>query len=194
MRIRTPASAAGLHVENRRAIVDTMTTPIMTTTTPMFAPRSRLSRLALCLLVPMLMVIAGCSGGPMKKPSISLTELRISELSRETLSLTISLKVDNPNPVELTLTDIRADLFLTDAPVGRAESIQPRVTLPASGSITLPMRLNVPIKTLPDALRKGLTSLAAGGGLPYRINGSVTTFNGLLDIPFGTTGNLGLRR
>jgi LEA14-like dessication related protein len=160
----------------------------------MFPARSPLSRLARYLLIPLLLAIAGCSGGALKKPSIALTELRISELSRETLGLTISLKVDNPNPVELTLTDIRADLFLTDAPVGKAESIQPRVTLPASGSITLPMRLQVPLKTLPDALRKSLTALAGGGGIPYRINGSVTTFNGLLDVPFSTTGNLGLRR
>jgi LEA14-like dessication related protein len=186
----TLANVTGLRVNDRRAIVDTMTTA---TPIPMFAARSRLSRLALGLLIPVLMVIAGCSS-PMKKPAISLTDLRISELSRETMVLTISLKVDNPNPVELTLTDVRADLFLTDAPVGKAESTQPRVTLPASGSITLPMRLNVPIKTLPDALRKSLTSLAGGGGLPYRINGSVTTFNGLLDIPFNAKGNLGLRR
>ena len=179
-----------MRADSRRGIVDTM----MNRSQP-----TRLSRLgdlpflAGFLLIVLSMLLIGCSSA-VKKPTITLADIRIAELTRDTLGLTVGLKVDNPNAVELTLGNIRADLFLADAPIGKAESMQSRVTLPPSGSITLPLRLNLELKTLPEAVRRGVINMAAGGGVPYRVNGSVTTLNGLLDIPFNHTGNLGFRR
>jgi len=182
--------AQRLHADSRRGIVDTMTN---SSQPDHDTGRVNLPFLAGFLLIALSMLLIGCSSA-VKKPTITLADIRIAEMTRDTLGLTVGLKVDNPNAVELTLSNIRADLFLADAPIGKAESMQSRVTLPPSGSVTLPLRLNLELKTLPEAVRRSVINMAAGGGVPYRVNGSVTTFNGLLDIPFNHTGSLGWRR
>ena len=138
------------------------------------------------------LAITGCAGGP-KKPTLEVAEVRVADIDRESVQLTVTLNVKNNNAVELSVSDIQATLFLADQNVGTAQAVQPRYTLPASGSVMLPLRVRVPIKTLPDALRKGALALI-NGGMPYKITGSVTTFNGLVTIPFEKSGDVAKRR
>lgn len=139
-------------------------------------------------------LLAACAGGgAMKKPVIDVTEVRIANFDRESAQLTVLLRVQNPNNIELNLTDINAKLFLSDQEVAQAEATQPKFTLPAMGSMTLPMRVTVPFKTLPEALKKSTVAMVSGG-LPYKLSGSVTTFNGLLTVPFEKTGEIAKRR
>lgn len=133
-------------------------------------------------------LIAGC-GTALKKPTVEVADARVASFDRDTAQFTITLKVNNPNSTELSISDIQAKFFLADEEVGTAEGAQPKYVLPANGSVMLPVRVNVTFKTLPDVLRKSLIALVSGG-LPYKITGSITTFNGLATIPFERKGNL----
>lgn len=133
-------------------------------------------------------LLAGC-GSALKKPTVEVADARVANFDRDTAQFTVTLKVDNPNSTELTISDIQAKFFLVDEEVGTAEGAQPKYILPASGSVMLPVRVNVTFKTLPDVLRKSLIALVSGG-LPYKISGSITTFNGLTTIPFERKGDL----
>jgi len=55
------------------------------------------------------------------------------------------------------------------------------------------MRVKLDFKTLPAAVSKSALALVSGG-LPYRLSGSVTTFNGLLTVPFEKSGDIAKRR
>lgn len=146
---------------------------------------------AVCLVA---VITAGCATpGGLKKPTMEVTEVRIAGFDRESMQLTVLMRVQNPNPVEISLTDIEAKLFVADQELAKAESTQAKVVLPASGSLLLPMRVTVPYKTLPDALQKSIVKIVAGG-MPYKIVGSVTTFNGLVTVPFEKTGEIAKRR
>ncbi|WVN41169.1 LEA type 2 family protein [beta proteobacterium MWH-UniP1] len=133
-------------------------------------------------------LLAGC-GSALKKPTVEVADARVANFDRDTAQFTVTLKVDNPNSTELTISDIQAKFFLVDEEVGTAEGTQPKYILPANGSVMLPVRVNVTFKTLPDVLRKSLIALVSGG-LPYKISGSITTFNGLTTIPFERKGDL----
>jgi LEA14-like dessication related protein len=134
------------------------------------------------------MLLTGC-GVALKKPTIEVADVRIASFDRESAQLTVTLRVNNPNSAELGIADLQAKLFLADQEVGTAQGMQPKYTLAANSTIMLPVRVTITFKTLPDALRKSVIALVSGG-LPYKVSGSVTTFNGLLTLPFERSGDL----
>lgn len=153
---------------------------------------ARFRALALLLLAAGLAGTMGCSSA-LKKPTVEVAEVRVADFDRESIQFTVTLRVNNSNPSEITLSNIQAKLSLANQPVGSAQAVQPNYTLPASGTVMLPMRVKVDFKTLPDALKQSALALASGG-LPYAISGSVETFNGLVTIPFEKSGDIAKRR
>ena len=148
--------------------------------------------LSALLAVTALAGLTGC-GGALKKPTVEVAEVRVADFDRESAQFTVTLKVTNSNSVELTVSDIQAKFTLADQEVGTAQALQPRYTLPASGTVMLPMRVKLDFKTLPAAVSKSALALVSGG-LPYRLSGSVTAFNGLITVPFEKSGDIAKRR
>lgn len=145
-------------------------------------------------LISSVLLLAGCAGmASLQKPTLDVVELRVASFDRESAQLTLTLRVTNPNPQEISLTNVAATLFLVDQEIAQASSNQDKILLPPSSAIVLPLRLDVPFKTLPGALEKGVIAFMQGG-VPYRIKGSVTTHNGLLTVPFERSGNILSRR
>lgn len=90
-------------------------------------------------------------------------------------------RVENPNPVGLTLAALAGDLFLEDA---RAATVDfpLGVPLPASGDTIIPLELSVDFEDLPglaDAVTRALT----GQPLGYRLDGTVSVDAGALGRP-----------
>lgn len=138
------------------------------------------------------LVLAAC-GSTVKAPTVEVAEVRLAGIEREGMQFTVSLRVTNPNPVDVTLSDLKADLMIAGQSVGRAESLSAKITLQSKTAVTVPMRVSVPFKTLPETLRQGL--LAAGtGSLPYKISGSANAVNGVITIPFEKSGEIATRR
>ena len=179
----------------KKAILDMISTNTLRPHRPLSNPANRLVRInglartgLIAIVLACTALIAGC-GSALKKPTVEVADARVANFDRDTAQFTVTLKVNNPNSTELTVSDIQAKFFLADEEVGTAEGAQPKYVLPANGSVMLPVRVNVTFKTLPDVLRKSLIALVSGG-LPYKVSGSITTFNGLATIPFERKGDL----
>lgn len=139
------------------------------------------------------LLLMGCSSGPLRKPSIEVAEVRVADFDRESVKFTVTLRVDNPNPIDITINDIQARFYLADQETGKVESVQPKYTLPASAAVMLPLRVTITLKELPDTMKRSALSLI-GGDLPYAITGTVTTLNGLSTVSFEKSGNIAKRR
>lgn len=138
-----------------------------------------------------LLTLAAC-GTVMKKPDVSVAEVRVAGFDPESVQLTITLKVYNPNPLEISLTDIKAKFWIADTEAGSVEPSQVKYVISPAASVMLPLKVNVPAKSLPTLVQRSVLALIQGG-LPYRIEGSVTTGNGLITIPFNKTGEIAKR-
>lgn len=154
--------------------------------------RSAARRLVHTLMLAALAGLAAC-GAAVKKPTIEVADVRIADFNRETAQFTVTLRVTNPNSMEISISDIQATLSLAGTEIGNAESAQSRYALPASSTVMLPVRVNIAFKSLPDAMRKGALALVSGG-IPYKISGNATTLNGLATVPFEKSGEIAKMR
>jgi LEA14-like dessication related protein len=145
-------------------------------------------------LIACALIISGCASlSSLQKPSLEVVEVRIASFDRDAAQLTLTLRVTNPNAQDISLTDVSATLFLLEQEIAQASTTQNKILLPASSTVMLPLRLDVPFKTLPTVLERGVLAFVQGG-VPYRIKGSATTNNGLLTVPFERSGNILGRR
>jgi LEA14-like dessication related protein len=136
--------------------------------------------------------LAGCASA-IKSPQIEVAEVRLASIDREGVQFTVSLRVTNPNPIEITVTDLKADLSVAGQLLGKAETVSAKTTLSAQTAVTVPMRVSLAFKGLPETLRQSLIA-AGAGSLPYKIAGSATIANGLIQIPFEKAGEIARRR
>jgi len=140
------------------------------------------------------LVLAGCASlETFQKPRIQVAETRLASFDRESLQLTVVLRVENPNDREISLTDVKAKLYLAETEIADATTTQKQIRLPANSSMLVPLRIDASYKTLPIALQRSIISLIYGA-LPYRISGSLVTNNGLLTVPFERSGEIAEKR
>ncbi len=137
------------------------------------------------------LTLSGCSSA-IKPPTLQVADVRVASLDREQLVLTVTLNAQNPNSIDLNLSDIQAKISLTGEEVATVNSVQPTVRLPASGTVTVPIRLQIGLQGAPAVIKKSAIALLAGG-LGYQVKGSVTTFNGLITVPFEKSGTVNPR-
>jgi LEA14-like dessication related protein len=114
--------------------------------------------------------------------------VRLLDLDSEAANVIVVLKVSNPNGVDVSVSNIKAAFFLAGQEVATVQALQNKHTLPARGSLSIPMRARVPLKTLPEAVRRSAIALMRFD-LPYRVSGSVDVVNGLVTVPFEKSGN-----
>jgi LEA14-like dessication related protein len=132
--------------------------------------------------------LAGCASA-IKSPQIEVAEVRLASIDREGVQFTVSLRVTTPHPSEITVTD----LSVAGQLLGKAETVSAKTTLSAQTAVTVPMRVSLAFKGLPETLRQSLIA-AGAGSLPYKIAGSATIANGLIQIPFEKAGEIARRR
>ncbi|MBU3725635.1 MAG: LEA type 2 family protein [Burkholderiaceae bacterium] len=132
-------------------------------------------------------------GSAIKAPTVEVAEVRLANIDRESVQLTVSLRMTNPNPIDISISDLKAELSIAGQPVGNAESLAGKTTLQSRAAVTLPMRVSVPFKALPETLRQSLIAMG-NGALPYKISGSASAMNGVLTIPFEKSGEIARRR
>lgn len=151
-----------------------------------------LARVAKAGLLAAVVGLAAC-GTIAKKPVIDVADVRIADFNRESAQFTVTLRVQNPNNIDIVITDIQAKLSVAETEIGSAEPAQSRYVITASSTVMLPVRVNIELKTLPEALRRSMVALVAGG-VPYKIAGNVTTMNGLATVPFEKSGQIAKMR
>jgi LEA14-like dessication related protein len=135
--------------------------------------------------------LAACTTA-IKRPDVSVAEVRVAGFDMDNVQLTVTLKVHNPNASEIGLSELKAKFWIADTEAGELEPAQPRYLLAPNSTVMLPLKINVPAKSLPTLVQRGVLALIQGG-LPYRVEGSVATSNGLVTIPFAKSGEIGKR-
>jgi LEA14-like dessication related protein len=150
-----------------------------------------MKKLLTLLLTGAFLTIIGCAGpgGASLKPSVELQDVRVGGFDRDGVDLTVTLRVVNPNPVEIPLEDLTAEIKLSGQLVATAKAAQAKYRLTPQQAISLPLTARVAFKTLPDVLRQSALAIVSGG-LRYAVSGSATTGNGLIPLRFSKEGIL----
>lgn len=136
-------------------------------------------------------VLLGCASA-LKKPDVAVSDVRVAGFESESVQLTVSLRVHNPNAIEIDLSELKAKFWIADTEAGELEASQPKYLLTPNSTVMLPLKINVPAKALPTLVQRSVLALIQGG-LSYRVQGSVATSNGLMTIPFEKSGEIGKR-
>lgn len=141
-------------------------------------------RLAFALpLIPVLLLSCAPTTA-VQVPSLEVQEIRLTDLSLPlpgrpaVAGLTVQLRVTNPNPVPLRLTEIQADLIIDGAAVGRLTL--PEVSLPAQGQVDQPARASLPLTA---STFGSVVKVARGQAVTYRLDGTFRANLGPLGQP-----------
>jgi LEA14-like dessication related protein len=150
-----------------------------------------MKKLLTLLLTGAFLTLMGCAGpgGASLKPSVELQDVRVGGFDRDGVDLTVTLRVMNPNRVEIPLEDLTAEIKLSGQVVATAKAAQAKYRLTPQQAISLPLTARVEFKTLPDVLRQSALAIVSGG-LGYTVSGSATTGNGLIPLRFSKEGIL----
>lgn len=129
--------------------------------------------------------IAGCtSEPPVGPPEVTVTGVAVSDLSMESMDLVVILAVDNPNPIEVTISTVEMDVSYSK---DRAEVLLGSGT---AGPIIVPAsnrtEFTVPITMDNAAMLSAAAILLLSGELEVKAEGTATIDAGVVsfDVPF----------
>lgn len=155
-------------------------------------PVLRARAFPLALLTAMLLVAACASTKPQPEhpepPSVTLESVRILRVADGKATLALVLRMANPNPFELGVMDVAADVTLDGRPAASVHHIQIE-RVPASGEATVEISGLVDVAAVVTAL------MTLGAQLPveYIVKGTATLRNGGV-LPFARKGQVPVAR
>jgi LEA14-like dessication related protein len=127
--------------------------------------------------------LGGCTA-PLREPNVTVSSITLTGISLTSISITTGIRVENPNPVGITITNLSFDLFYEtdDGPRYLGHGGRENLTIPKEN--TTGFDIPVGIGSL-DALR-ALVVLAREGSLPLVVRGTATADLRLttVQIPF----------
>ena len=150
--------------------------------------RSRRRLLAAGLVLPLL---ASCGLLPpldLKSPRLTFVSLSVPSASLQEIDLLLTVNAENPNEVEVPLSNIQFDFELFGQSVATGSVREPSVTLPRLGSREIPIRFKVSTARLLELPSKALGDERAR--FEYRLRGSANWGSSPIRIPFEKTGDL----
>ena len=134
---------------------------------------------------------AGCNALPppdLKTPKISVSDVALRDLGLSELRFAVTVRAENPNDIELPLSNLQFELDLLGRPFAKGAADDARLKLPARAARDVPIEFTVPTTRILDLL-----SAARGAGLlnlSYRLKGSANWGSSPFAIPFEKSGNL----
>ncbi len=142
-------------------------------------------------LIAITLVLAGCSGLPrygMEPLSVTLADVRPSQLGLLEQEFLMKIRVQNPNAMDLPLRGVAFDVELNGMHFAKGVSRQEGV-VPAFGDVVLDVKA---ISTLGDILAQVVALREGGAGrISYRLQGKLSPVGGA-SLPFDSTGNIDL--
>ena len=138
-------------------------------------------------------LLTGCAAlqDSLEAPHVTLTDLRMLDMTLFEQRYGLKIRVQNPNPVELPITGMNFRLDVNDSELGRGVSDQP-VTVPAYGEAVVEIKLTSNLVRIFDQIR-GLES-GKGQSLRYHLSGGLSLANRMSKLPFDYQGEFGQRR
>jgi len=121
------------------------------------------------ILIAVFIFSAGCTEPPIKDPVVTVSEIGLSDVTLQTMTVNATVVISNPNPVGAKLNKIAFDVYyLDDTPnfLGHGEQTDIDVISSGNTTVTIPVTIgNI------QALRAAAT-LVRKGSLTLTINGS----------------------
>jgi LEA14-like dessication related protein len=136
----------------------------------------------------------------LEAPALSFSDLSLDSVTRQRVLLTLTIAASNPNPIDIPLSDLHFDIALFGQRLAQGSVPQPRFTLPAKGTLAVPVSLSIATADLRSVMsrlvrgpsseavwelkgsaRWGLSPLA----IPFERRGDVQTLLKTLREPFG---------
>ena len=156
-----------------------------------FGPRPmsglvRLIRLAgFALLLQAACFVFGCAWLPppgLIAPEVSLSEIRINEISLTKIRFSLNVAARNPNDVVLPLSRLEIDLEMLGMPFAKGRAKDDYFELPAGSLSTVPIEFVVPASRV-RAILRGL-SQGEASRFDYRVSGSANWGRDGVLLPF----------
>lgn len=156
------------------------------------APRRARLRLPAAMLAAAVALGLGACGALMpppdlKAPALSFSDLSVDSANLQRVRLTVTIATSNPNPVDMPLSDLRFDFTLFGQQVAQGSVPQPRFTLPAYGTLDVPVSLSIAtadLRSMLSRLLRGPSSDAV-----WELRGSARWGVSPLPIPFVRRGD-----
>ena len=151
--------------------------------------------LGTALSVALLLPLAACGVLPpadLKPPRLRFSDLRITELGPSEIRFVLGVDTENPNDVDVPLRNVGFQLDLLGQPFASGAVIDRAVTLPRTGTKTVPVEFTVPTARLLDVLRRARGSDLSSLG--YRLRGSASWGRTGIPLDFDRQGNLEVLR
>lgn len=142
-------------------------------------------------IATLLIFAAMCGCVTMQSPHVTLTDLRIVDLTLFEQSYALKIRVQNPNPVALPITGMNFQLDVNETELGRGVSDR-AVTVPAYGEAVMEIKVVSNLARVLDQIR-GLGNGKAQV-LRYRLAGDIRVANRLSKLPFDYQGQIGRQR
>jgi len=132
--------------------------------------------------------VSGCLDRMVTRPTVTVQEVRISELTLSGATLTFRVQLENPNGFGITVTAFSYTIYLNDRPVASGQAPEP-ISINRH-SVT---EFSLPLKTSFAEIENQLKSILHSDTLAYRIEGSlvVQSVFGRLTFPYTRTGTIG---
>jgi LEA14-like dessication related protein len=123
------------------------------------------------LLFVFFILAAGCTASPVKEPVVSVSDIAVSDVSLQALTVNTTVNIYNPNPAGATLNKVAFDVFYLDDTghyLGHGEQAGIVVKENGNTSVTIPVKIGN-IQAL-----QAVGSLVRKGSIVLRVNGSAS--------------------
>ena len=123
----------------------------------------------------------------LKPPTVRLSDLAIESATLQGLRLRATFRTENPNPIELPLSDVKFDLALFGQPIAQGIVPEPSFTIPANGAREVPIAFTVAASDL-----RTMLSRAANGPADdptWQLKGSLRWGVFPIPLPFERRGD-----
>ncbi len=139
----------------------------------------------------LLFLLFSCLAWWIEKPTFSVKEILVDQISSGDLHITLKVEAENPNRFDLTMTALDYTFFLDHREVGRG-SLAQEVKLPASSKSTVELPVTARLSPTGGLLKSIFSARESG----YKIEGTarVSTTIGSTAIPFTGTGSFRLKK
>jgi LEA14-like dessication related protein len=121
------------------------------------------------IIFALVIIIAGCTEPPIKDPVVSVSDIKLSDVSVKTMTVNTTVVIFNPNPIGAKLNNVAFDVsYLDDTPNYLGHGEQSNIDVISSGNTTV--TIPVTIGTIPAI--KAVATLVRKGTITLNVNGS----------------------
>ena len=132
-----------------------------------------LSRPFSLLLLAAFTLLSGCAAlqdvAKVMKPEASVADVSVADLSLQSITLLVDVKVDNPNAFALNTSGFDLDLDIAGSTLANVKQPDSKMSIPAQGSNHMKLPVTLAFKDLYSAV----SGAAGKNSVPYGIKGNV---------------------